>query len=74
MYPVQFCLEDANFAVQLAEIRDWLNKHRIDPGVLRYRLGADNVVADALVFWQFAAEIIERMADCFFGIRDLGLL
>jgi hypothetical protein len=43
MYPVQFCLEDANFAIRLAEIRDWLNKHRIDPGVLRYRLGADNV-------------------------------
>jgi len=43
MYPIQFRLEDGNFAVRLAEIRDWLNKHRIDPGLLHYRLGVDHV-------------------------------
>jgi hypothetical protein len=43
MYPIQFRLEDGNFAVRLAEIRDWLNKHRIDPSLLHYRLGVDNV-------------------------------
>jgi len=43
MYPVQFRLDDGNFAVRLAEIRDWLHQHRIDPGLLHYRLGADHV-------------------------------
>src|SRR3954468_10478744 len=43
MYPVQFRLEDENFAIRLAEIREWLQKHRIDPGLLHYRMGRDHV-------------------------------
>ena len=43
MYPVHLRLDDGNFAIRLAEIRDWLQRHRIDPGLLHYRLGADHV-------------------------------
>ena len=43
MYPVQFRLEDGNFAICLAEIRDWLRQHRIDPGLLHYRMGVGHV-------------------------------
>src|SRR3954449_9207469 len=43
MYPVQFRLEDGSFAIHLAEIRDWLQKHRIDPGLLHYRMRKDHV-------------------------------
>jgi hypothetical protein len=43
MYPVQFRLEEGNFAVTLAEIREWLSQQRIDPGSLNYQLDADQV-------------------------------
>jgi len=43
MYPVHFRLSDGNFAVRLTEIREWLQQHRIDPGLLHYRLAADHV-------------------------------
>jgi hypothetical protein len=43
MYPVRLRLTDGNFAIRLAEIREWLQQHRIDPGLMRYDLGADHV-------------------------------
>ena len=43
MYPVQFRLEEGNFAVILSEIRDWLSQQRIDPGSLHYQLGANHI-------------------------------
>jgi len=43
MYPVQFRLAEGNFAIRLAEIRDWLQYRRIDPNLLHYRIGADHV-------------------------------
>jgi hypothetical protein len=43
MYPVKFRLDEGNFTIRLAEIRDWLNQRRIDPSLLHYRMGADHV-------------------------------
>ena len=43
MYPVHLRLDDGNFAIRLGMIRDWLQRHRIDPGLLHYRMGADDV-------------------------------
>jgi hypothetical protein len=43
MYPVHLRLNDGNFAIRLTEIRDWLQQRRIDPGLMRYDLGADHV-------------------------------
>jgi hypothetical protein len=43
MYPVHLRIDDGNFTIRLAMIRDWLHRHRIDPGLLHYRMGADHV-------------------------------
>lgn len=43
MYPVQFDIDEGNFAIRLAEVRDWLRQHRIDPARLHYRMGPDHV-------------------------------
>jgi hypothetical protein len=43
MYLARLRLIDGNFVIRLAEIREWLQKHRIDPGLMRYDLGADHV-------------------------------
>ena len=43
MYSVQFQIDEGNFAIRLAEVRDWLRRHRIDPARLHYRMAADHV-------------------------------
>jgi hypothetical protein len=43
MYPVHLRLPEENFTVGLAEIREWLDRHRITPGTVRYGMDAEYV-------------------------------
>ena len=42
-YPVRVVLDEDNLAIGISEVREWLNKHRIDPGAFQYRMAAEHV-------------------------------
>src|SRR5205085_617413 len=42
-YPVRIVLDEGNLANRISEVREWLNKHGVDPGALQYRMAAEDV-------------------------------
>jgi hypothetical protein len=42
-YPVRIVLDEGNLANRISEVRDWLNKHGVDPGAFQYRMAAQHV-------------------------------
>ena len=42
-YPVQIVLDEGNLTVNLREIREWLDRHAVDPATLKYRMSANRV-------------------------------
>jgi hypothetical protein len=64
-YPVRVVLDEGNLAVSISEVREWLNKHGIDPGAFQYRMTAGHVqLRIDFVTLREAA----RFADAFGGL------
>ena len=42
-YPVRIVLDEGNLANRISEVREWLNKHGLDPGAFQYRMAAEHV-------------------------------
>ena len=69
-YPVQIVLDEGNLTVRLREIREWLNRHSVDPGALKYRMFADRVqLRIDFIAFQDAAKFTEVFGGLVFGAR-----
>ena len=42
-YPVRIVLDEGNLANRISEVREWLNKHGLDPAAFQYRMAAEHV-------------------------------
>src|SRR5260370_38811475 len=42
-YPVRIVLDEGNLANRISEVREWLNKHDVDPGAFQHRMAAERV-------------------------------
>jgi hypothetical protein len=44
LYPVQVRVEGSNIAARMSEIKEWLDRHDVEPGTSQYRMDADGVL------------------------------
>ncbi len=44
LYTVQIRLDGGNFAADMAEMREWLDRQKLEPDVFRYRMFAERVL------------------------------
>jgi hypothetical protein len=62
---VRVVLDECNLGVSISEVREWFNKHGIDPGAFQYHMAAEHVrlIIDFIIF----KDAVE-FADAFGGL------
>jgi hypothetical protein len=70
MYPVRIIFDEGNLAIRLSEVREWLERHVIDPGAMRYRMASDRVeLRIDFATLNDASKFAENFGGLVFGAR-----
>jgi hypothetical protein len=54
---------EANFSTEMAEMREWLDKHRCAPSMFKYHLEQESVIIEVEFNEEEEAEVFKRYFD-----------